>query len=92
VLWITGGKGVLGGRADQDLASRNVHLTPLPRKLESGRPPGVPGPSIIPKTYPGHHPMSFKNPEQFYAVNKATVEAALRLANGALARPSAWRR
>ena len=30
--------------------------------------------------------MSFKNPEQFYAVNKATVEAALRLANGALAR------
>lgn len=30
--------------------------------------------------------MSFKNPEQFYAVNKVTVEAALRLANSALAR------
>ena len=30
--------------------------------------------------------MGFKNPEQFYAVNKVTVEAALRLANSALAR------
>lgn len=30
--------------------------------------------------------MSFKNPEQFYAVNKLTVEAALRMASSALAR------
>lgn len=30
--------------------------------------------------------MSFKNPEQFYAVSKVTVEAALRMASNALAR------